>query len=245
MMEGKIHPNTKMYGKVEIGKGSFVASGCYLYGPITIGDNTHIESGCILGTPPEHKNKDSKYGIVIGNDNVIGVNCTITASTDERPTTIGDGNYLMAGVHISHDCLIGNDNVISHKTVLAGHCIVGDRNNLGVGTLVHQQTTIGSGCMIGMGTVVVKDIYPYLKVYGNPVEYGGLNLYQLKGLRHDGEDILNNKDFKDSMIEGSLIIEDLKKFHKHSNRRGKNRVIGYNWQLGTDKWNNSNHLVYL
>jgi UDP-N-acetylglucosamine acyltransferase len=229
IVSGVIHPKAKFFGDVQVGEGSFVSAGCYLYGPIKIGKNTTIHSGTIIGTPPEHKRKESKYGVVIGDDNVIGANCTITASTDERPTTIGNGNYLMSGVHISHDCLIGDDNVIAHKVVLAGHCVVGDRANLGVGALLHQHTTIGSGSMIGMGSVVNKDIYPYLKVWGNPVRYGGFNFHQLKGLRFDGEDIENEEDFRDSIVPVELIKNDLVQFHRFAGKRGKERIVSYRW----------------
>lgn len=224
-----VHPKADLVGSpVSIGKGSYVERGCIIYPPVVIGDNTIIHSGTVIGSPPEHKSKGSKHGVVIGSNTVIGPNCVITAGTDERPTTIGDNCFVMAGVHVSHDCLVGDDVTIAHKVILAGHCVIQDRANLGSGSMVHQNTTVGAGVMVGMGSVVVKDIYPYLKVWGNPCTYGGLNYHQLKGCRSDGGDIQNDDDFIRG-IQDSHILEDLQKFHRFSGKRGIKRMLSYSW----------------
>ena len=222
-----IHPKSKVYGRVEIGENSFVDMGCVIFGPVEIGDNTHIQAGTIIGAPPEHKSKESKYGVVIGNNCVIGTNCTITASTDERPTTIDDGCYLMSGVHVSHDCWIQENATLAHKVVLAGHVVVGREANIGVGSMVHQHTTIGGGCMVGMGSVVVKDVYPFIKIHGNPAKYCGLNHHRLKRFRSYSEDV-EDKDLFSSDLS-KYTIPYLVEFHDECGKRGRGRIIAYPW----------------
>ncbi len=225
-----IHPKANVVGyePVILGKGSFIERGCTVYGPVEIGENTIIQAGTVIGSPPEHKSKKSKFGVVIGSNTTIGTNCVITSATDERPTTIGDNCFVMAGVHVSHDCLIGDEVVLAHKVILAGHCVIQDRVNIGSGSMVHQNTTIGAGVMVGMGSVVVKDLYPYLKVWGNPCTYGGLNFHRLKGFRSDGGDISCEEEFVQE-IGSPRIMEDLKNFHSDAGKRGRSRVLTYSW----------------
>ena len=139
-----IHPKAQIWGKVEIGKDTIIEPFCVIHGPATIGKNNLIQAGTVIGSPAEHRTKKTGLSVIIGDDNIIGANSVITGATDIHPTTIGDGNLLMAGIHISHDCVIGNDNTFSHKVILAGECVVMDNVNMGSGSMAHQKTGIGS-----------------------------------------------------------------------------------------------------
>jgi UDP-N-acetylglucosamine acyltransferase len=134
----------------------------------------------------------------------------------------------MAGIHISHDCIIGNENTFSHKVILAGECVVMDNVNMGSGSMVHQKTVVGSNSMVGMGSVLTKDVFPYLVVCGNPAKFHKINTHRLKGYRWIGENDSDKLRFKKLITnKNAEIMDDIREFHQHSGKRGKQRVIYY------------------
>lgn len=167
-----------------IERGATIGENC-LIGPfvviamrVTIGNNVTIGPGSTIGTPPQHwafVNKDSGGGVIIGHSTIIREHVTIHAAT--RPganTMIGKRCMLMAGTHVGHDCII-EDGVTLAAPKLSGHTHVMANANVGLGAVTHQYTVIGTGAMVGCGTVVVKDVPPYRKVAGNPVQDLGEN----------------------------------------------------------------------
>jgi UDP-N-acetylglucosamine acyltransferase len=133
-----------------------------------------VESGARIGD-----------GVEIGDNNTIREFCTLNRGTvqDAGVTRIGDDNWIMAYVHIAHDCQVGNRTIFANNAQLAGHVHIEDDAILGGFTLVHQFARIGAHAITGLGTVVLQDVPTYVKASGNPVHPYGINT---EGLRRRG-----------------------------------------------------------
>ena len=123
--------------------------------------------------------------MIIGDRNVIREFCTLNRGTtqDIGKTVLGNDNWIMAYVHLAHDCVIGNHTIFANGTTLAGHVTIDDYVTLGGFTLVHQFCHVGKHGFTGMGTAVGKDIPPYVMAMGTPAIPRGINRVGLK--RHD------------------------------------------------------------
>ena len=169
-----------------IGEGTTVGAHCVLEGRTTIGRDNRIHSFASLGAAPQ----DKKYGgeptrLVIGDRNTIREFCTFNVGTaqDRGVTTVGDDNWIMAYVHIAHDCIVGNHTILANNATLAGHVQVADYAIIGGLTGVHQFTKVGAHVMAGFASHISQDVPPYMMVDGNPLAVRGLNL---EGLRRRG-----------------------------------------------------------
>lgn len=139
-METFIHPTAVIYPNVKIGKG------------------VYIGALCIIGAPPESKTyfySEDCPGVVIGDYAVITGNVTIDAGT-VRETTIGKYSFIMKGVHIGHDAVIGYACTLSPHVKIGGHVEVGAYTNIGMGAAVHQRLYVPDRCMIGMNSTITK-----------------------------------------------------------------------------------------
>lgn len=168
---------------VVIGAGSWIGPHAVINGPTTIGKGNRIFQFASIGEEPQ----DKKYAgeptrLEIGDNNVFREHSTVNRGTvqDGGLTSIGSDNWIMTGVHIAHDCHIGNHTTFSNNASLAGHVTVGDYAILGGFTLVHQFCDIGSYCFTAMGSVVAKGVPPYLLVSGHMAKPYGLNIEGLK-----------------------------------------------------------------
>ena len=168
---------------VKIGAGTSVGAHCVIEGRTTIGRDNRIFQFSSLGAIPQ----DKKYAgepteLVIGDRNTIREFCTFNLGTvqDAGATRIGNDNWIMAYVHIAHDCQIGDQVTMANNTTLAGHVIVGDWVTVGGLTGVLQRMRLGDHAMIGFGSHVGKDIPPFMVVDGNPLAVRGVNLVGLK-----------------------------------------------------------------
>jgi len=168
---------------VEIGEGTVIDSHVVINGPTRIGRENKIYSFAAIGGDPQ----DKKYAgeateLEIGDRNVIREYCTISRGTtqDVGITHIGNDNWIMATVHIAHDCQIGNHTIFANSTTLAGHVIIEDYVILGGFTLVHQFCKVGTHCFTGMNSVISKDVLPFLMVSGHMAKPHGLNTEGLK-----------------------------------------------------------------
>lgn len=171
---------------VVIGDGCWIGPHVVINGPTHIAKNNRIYQFCSIGEAPQ----DLKYTgeptrLEIGEGNTIREFCTFSRGTVSGGgiTRLGNDNFIMAYVHIAHDCQVGNRTIFANNASLAGHVTVGDFAILGGFTLIHQFCRIGAHCMAGINTVSFKDIPPYLLVAGNTAEPHGLNL---KGLKRRG-----------------------------------------------------------
>lgn len=178
-----IEPFCHIIGPVEIGENTKVSSFCYIRGPAKIGERNRINPHCVIGTEPESKGSKPTGTILIGNDNIISEFTAIQRGTGDRDTEIGNNNFIMDNVHISHDNKLGNNITIAPNVVLGGHTVVHDGATLGIASSTHQFSTIGAYCMIGMNSTVTKDVPPFTMAFGNPAKIRKWNLYQLDKLR--------------------------------------------------------------
>jgi UDP-N-acetylglucosamine acyltransferase len=171
---------------VIIGPGTWIGPHVVIYGPTCIGKENRIHQFASIGDAPQ----DKKYSgeptrLEIGDRNVIREYVTINRGTlqHEGVTRVGDANWIMAYVHIAHDCRVGNRTVFSNGASLAGHVSVDDCAILGGFTLVHQFCAVGTHSFCAFGSVINKDVPPFVTVTGNPARTSGLNA---EGLRRHG-----------------------------------------------------------
>ena len=136
-----------------------------------------------LGEAPQDKKfNNEKTSLKIGDGNTIREFCTFNVGTagGSGITQIGNNNWLMAYVHIAHDCKLGNDIVLANNSSLAGHVEIGDFAILGGFTLVHQFCKLGAHIMTAVGTVIFKDVPPYIRAAGYNAKPNGINVEGLK-----------------------------------------------------------------
>ena len=171
---------------VRIGARTRIGAHCVIEGRTTIGADNRIHQFASLGAAPQ----DKKYAgeptrLVIGNRNTIREFCTFNTGTaqDLGVTTIGDDNWIMAYVHIAHDCVVGCQTVLANNATLAGHVHVGDHVIIGGLTGIHQFCHVGAHAMAGFASHVSQDVPPFMMVDGNPLAVRGLNT---EGLRRRG-----------------------------------------------------------
>ena len=199
---------------VVIGEGTILEPHVVVSGPTRIGKNNHFfQFGSIGAAPQDKKFIDEPTTLVIGDNNMFRENVTINRGTtqDRGETTIGNDNWIMAGVHIAHDCVIGNNTIFANACALAGHVNVKDWAILGGYTLVHQFCTIGEHSFCGMGSVVNQDVPDFITVSGNLAGPRGVNLEGLKRRGFDKAQInLVKKAYRALYRTGYRLEEALK-----------------------------------
>ena len=158
---------------VRIDDGTTVGPHCVIEGHTTIGRDNKIFQFSSLGADPQ----DKKYAgeptqLIIGDRNTIREFCTFNTGTsqDKGVTRIGDDNWIMAYVHVAHDCLIADHNVIANSVQLAGHVEIGSYTLIGGISGVHQFVRIGDFAMVGFQTRLSQDLPPFVVAAGNPAE---------------------------------------------------------------------------
>jgi UDP-N-acetylglucosamine acyltransferase len=196
---------------VSIGAGTCVGPHCVIEGHTSIGVDNHIFQFASLGAQPQ----DKKYAgeptrLAIGNRNTIREFCTFNTGTsqDAGVTRIGDDNWIMAYVHIAHDCVVGNNTILANNATLAGHVHLGDWAILGGLTGVHQFVKIGAHAMAGFASRVAQDVPPFMMIEGNPLAVRGFNL---EGLRRRGftpERLKAVKQMHRLLYRQGLTLED-------------------------------------
>ena len=150
---------------VVLGDESVVQSHVVLEGTVQVGHQTVIGHGSIIGAPPQDLGfkSETHSAVQIGNNNVIREHCTIHRGTTEgSATTIGNDNFLMVGVHVGHNCRIGNGVIIANNCLLAGYVEIDDRAFVGGGTTFHQNMHVGRLVMAQGSSAFGKDIPPFL-----------------------------------------------------------------------------------
>lgn len=181
-----VGPYAVIEGEVSIGEGTTIGAHAVLKGPTRIGRDNRIFQFCSLGEEPQ----DKKYAgeptrLEVGDGNVFREYCTVNRGTvqDTGVTRIGDHNWIMAYVHVAHDCRVGDHVIFANGTSLAGHALIEDHVILGGFSLVHQFCRIGTHAFSAMGSAIPKDVPPFVMVSGNFAEPHGLNI---EGLRRHG-----------------------------------------------------------
>ncbi|HEU4990899.1 MAG TPA: acyl-ACP--UDP-N-acetylglucosamine O-acyltransferase [Luteimonas sp.] len=176
---------------VEVGDGTWIGPHCSVQGPTRIGRDNRIHGHAAIGGDPQDKKFDGeRTELVIGDRNVIREYATINRGTGNGGgiTRIGDDNWLLAYVHVAHDCIVGDGCIFSNNATLAGHVEVGDQVILSGFAGIHQFCRIGAHAFIGMGAFVNGDVPPFVLVaqedYGRP---RGVNVEGLKRRGFDAE----------------------------------------------------------
>ena len=193
----EIGPYAVIGDDVEIGRGTRVDSHVVINGPTKIGEDNHIYQFSSIGDDPQ----DKKYAneptrLVVGDRNTIREFCTLSRGTtqDRGETTIGDDNWIMAYVHIAHDCVVGNKTIMANNTTLAGHVHIGDWVICGGFSGVHQFCRVGAHAFLGMYAGINRDVPAYTMVSGQPAIPRGINSEGLKRRDFSAEEIRNIKN---------------------------------------------------
>jgi len=205
-----IHPKAELADNVEISaysiigenvqidSGTWVGSHVVINGPTRIGKDNRIFQFNSLGEIPQDKKyKGEPTELIIGDRNVIREYCTFNRGTtqDIGKTVLGDDNWIMAYVHLAHDCIVGNNTIFANGATLAGHVTIDDYAILGGFSLIHQFCHIGKYAFTGMGTSVGRDVPPYVMVYGEPGVPRGVNR---EGLKRHGFSATSIKQIKEA-----------------------------------------------
>jgi len=154
-----------------------LGAGVVVEGPTRIGKNCRLAHHAVVGSVPQDlKYKGGRSLVEIGDSNVIREFVTINRATEEgAKTVVGNGNLLMAYVHLAHDCVIGNNVILANAVNLAGYVTIYDSACVGGLTPIHQFVRIGRHSFIGGGSRVPKDVPPFVRAAGNPLRVVGLN----------------------------------------------------------------------
>jgi UDP-N-acetylglucosamine acyltransferase len=204
---------TVVDGDVEIGDGTSIGHHCVVTGHTRIGKANRVYHSVSVG----EANQDKKYNgeptrLEIGDHNTIREFCTLNRGTvqDKGTTVIGSNNWLMAYVHVAHDCVVGSHVTIANCTQLAGHVEVGDWATLGGFTGVHQFVKVGAHVMCGISSVVTMDVPPYVTCGGNPLAAAGVNSEGLKRRGFTPDQIANIKRAYKTLYRSGLTFAEAK-----------------------------------
>lgn len=168
---------------VKIGAGTSVGPHALIEGPTRVGRDNRIHAFASVGTDPQDKKfAGETTRLEIGDGNTIREFVTINRGTSGGGgvTRIGNDNWIMAYVHIAHDCLIGSHTIFANNATLAGHVVVEDHVILGGFTLVHQFCRMGAHCFTAMGSAINRDVPPFVMVAGHMATPRGINTEGLK-----------------------------------------------------------------
>jgi UDP-N-acetylglucosamine acyltransferase len=210
----EVGPYSVIGGHVEIGADSRIGAHTVITGHTRIGARNRIYHFASLGEAPQ----DKKYGgeptrLEIGDDNTIREFCTFNRGTvqDAGVTCIGSHNWIMAYVHVAHDCHVGDHTIFANNAQLAGHVHVGDHAVLGGFTGVHQFCRVGAHSITAIGAVVLQDVPPYVTASGNGAKPFGINS---EGLKRRGFAPLTINQLKRAyrtLYKSGLTLEEAKR----------------------------------
>ena len=199
---------------VEIGAGCRIGPHAVITGHTRIGRNNRIFQFVSLGAAPQ----DKKYAgeptrLEIGDGNTIREFCTFNCGTvqDAGVTRLGNDNWIMAYVHLAHDCQIGNHTIFANNSQLAGHVHVGDHAILGGFTAVHQFCRIGAHSITAIGTVVLQDIPPFVTASGNTAKPYGINAEGLKRRGFAADTITRIKRAYKTLYKSGQTLDEAKR----------------------------------
>ena len=210
----EIGPYSIIGPQVEIEANTVLHSHVNIVGNTKIGKNNEIYQFSSIGTPPQDlKYKGEKNSLIIGNNNKFREYVNINPGTEQGGglTRIGHNNLFMVYCHVAHDCILGDNVIMSNLSTLGGHVELEDWVILGGGVLIHQFTKVGSHAFIGGGFRAVQDVPPYILAAENPLEFKSVNSL---GLKRRGFSLKDRKQ--------------IKKIYKIYFRSGSNRMESLN-----------------
>ena len=205
-----IGPYTVIGPHVKIASGTTVGAHCVIEGHTTIGRDNRIFQFNSLGAIPQ----DKKYAgepceLVIGDCNTIREFCTFNIGSpgDVGVTRVGNDNWIMAYVHLAHDCQVGNHTIFANNSQLAGHVHVGDWVILGGFTVVHQFVRLGAHSMTAMCSLLFADLPPFVTSQGQPAEPRTMNFEGLRRRGFSSERIAAVKAMYKALYRDDLTLE--------------------------------------
>ncbi len=196
---------------VSIGDGSRIGPHVVLKGKTTIGENNRFFQFCSIGEQPQDKKYDGEETeLIIGNNNTVREFCTFNTGTSQGRgvTRIGNDNWIMAYVHIAHDCVIGNNVIMANNATLGGHVTIGDHAILSGFAGVHQFVEIGAHAFVSFASFVNQSIPPYVIVSGEKAKAKGVNTEGLKRRGFSLEQVQNVRRAYRTLYRSGLSLED-------------------------------------
>jgi UDP-N-acetylglucosamine acyltransferase len=211
-----VGPYSIVGADVEIGEHTVVGPHVVLSGPLRVGARNRIYQFSSLGELSQDKSAKAEdpTSVEIGDDNTIREYVTIQRGTLKSlaetggVTRVGNGNWIMANVHIAHDCLVGDENILANGVTMAGHVTIEDYVGLGGFTLIHQFCRVGAYSFTGGGSVILRDVLPFLMAEGHPSRPRGINSEGLKRRGFSDDEISVIRDaYKLIFVSGALMPE--------------------------------------
>jgi len=205
-----IHPTAIIEDNVEIGPDCEISAYAVIKRYTRLGARNRVfEHAVIGGEPQDVKFKGETSYLEIGDDNIIREYCTFHRANGEGETTrIGSRNFFMVGVHVAHNCEIGDDNIFANEVALAGHITIEDHVFLSNNVGAHQFVRMGRYAMIGGKSKIVQDVLPFFITDGNPSRLRGVNSV---GLRRGGFSEEERRALKDAyklLFRSTMPIQD-------------------------------------
>lgn len=209
----EIGPYAVIGAEVQVGSGTRVGAHVVIDGPTIIGERNRVYSHAALGGDPQDKKyQGERSRLEIGNDNTIREFVTISRGTADGGgyTRLGNDNWVMAYVHIAHDCQIGSHTIFANGATLAGHVTIEDHVILAGFSMIHQFCRIGRHAFTGMGAAVNRDIPPYVMVAGRYAEPRGINAEGLKRRGYSVKRINAIKRAYKALYRSGLALDEAK-----------------------------------
>jgi UDP-N-acetylglucosamine acyltransferase len=205
-----VGPYVVIEDDVEIGAGCEIGAHAVIKQFTTLGSRNRVFEHAILGGEPQDvKFKGESSRLVIGDDNLIREFCTFHRASGEGETTrIGSRNFFMVGIHIAHNCDVGDDNIFANEVALAGHISVEDHVFLSNNVGAHQFVRFGRYAMVGGKSKIVQDVLPFFTTDGNPPRVRGLNSIGLRRAGFSNESRLALKRAYKLLFRSSLSLAD-------------------------------------
>jgi UDP-N-acetylglucosamine acyltransferase len=209
----EVGPYSVIGPQVRIGAGTRIASHVVIEGDTTIGRDNVVYQFCSLGAAPQ----DKKYSgeptrLEIGDRNTLREYCSLNLGTvqDAGVTRLGNDNWILAYVHIAHDCQVGSNTIFSNNATLAGHVHVGDWVIMSGFAAVHQFCKIGAHAFVGMNASLSQDVPPFILAAGTPVAARGLNIEGLKRRGFTSDEIAAIRHAYKLIYKSGLTLDDAK-----------------------------------
>ena len=205
-----IHPTAIIEDNVEIGPDCEIGAYAVIKQYTRLGARNRVfEHAVIGGEPQDVKFKGETSYLEIGDDNIIREYCTFHRANGEGETTrIGSRNFFMVGVHVAHNCEIGDDNIFANEVALAGHITIEDHVFLSNNVGAHQFVRMGRYAMIGGKSKIVQDVLPFFITDGNPSRLRGVNSVGLRRAGFSEEERRALKEAYKLLFRSTMPIQD-------------------------------------
>lgn len=220
-----VHPGAQLDPTVTVGPFSVIGEHVVIDRDTTIGSHVLIEGhtrigvgnrihsfNSLGGSPQDKKYEGEATRLIVGDRNTVREFCTFNCGTvqDSGVTRIGNDNWIMAYVHVAHDCQVGNGTIFANNAQIAGHVCVDDHAILGGFTVVHQFVSIGAHSITAMGTILLQDLPPYVTAAGNTAKPYGINVEGLKRRGFSTTEIAALRNAYKMLYKSGLTLEQAK-----------------------------------